>query len=230
MTYALPLDYSSANTSNLANLGTGSFAFVSALGQVAYADSELMDGQHKLQSVVSRNRVEVEERSISNQEIFNGTKSEYLEMPAGVVEDSYLQISSPRLVQIINSQRPARIRLPTYQIIEQWEGRVVAIADATFDVELIAVDRRTGQRKVEKSFFTTFDKSEISSDDFGLFRVGALLMFTIGYEDMAGRRTRMMRIVFRRVPSLSKQKIEELDLLAVDDLRMLKDLMVDGGE
>ena len=85
--------------------------------------------------------------------------------------------------------------------IQEWAGRVIAIADDTFDARLR--DLTNGGREV-----ATIGLNEISREDRAELQVGSLFHWVIGQETVSGTLSNVSRIVFLNSPRLTKRDLE----------------------
>ena len=119
--------------------------------------------------------------------------------------------------------RPAERKITRSAFVSQqiWEGRVEALRDGYFSARLFNQTEGSGEAEAE------FDIAEVSPDDRGLVRPGALFTWHLGkdqvlYETPAGVREGQIRksavIVFRRLPKWTRRDLDavkaEVDELA----------------
>ena len=89
--------------------------------------------------------------------------------------------------------------------LAEWEGYVEDIGDEIFEAYLIAV------RNVADDVYTSaeFPLDELSDDDRANIKIGAVFRWVIGYlRTTGGTKTRVSRIVFRRMPAWSEREIK----------------------
>jgi len=105
------------------------------------------------------------------------------------------------------------VRLPrasplpyTFELRQQWEGVVTRIARDEFSVVLRDISA-TGSPELE----AILPIEEVSEEDVPLLAEGAVLYWTIGYEQtLTGQRKRVSIIRFRRLPSWTRKDIARL--------------------
>lgn len=88
--------------------------------------------------------------------------------------------------------------------INKWKGEVTVIEDDEF--EAIITDLTEGGTKEE----ITFSFEDVSEDDRELIQEGAIFYWKIGYHVIRGMRMKGSIIKFRRMPKLSKRKIDQM--------------------
>lgn len=100
-------------------------------------------------------------------------------------------INPPRIIPSHQLERKA------FKIIQEWEGYVVAIGDATFTAQL--VDMTAGDtRPKEKAEFLIED---LSNDDKPLLQEGSVFRWLIVYNNYRGTKERVSVLYFRNQPA-----------------------------
>lgn len=90
------------------------------------------------------------------------------------------------------------------EILQEWEGVVTAVEKDTFTAELVDL---THDRQSHEEADLPID--DLSSDDRQLVEVGSVFRWMIGYQIKPhGSRSRVSRIVFRRLPVWTEEEIE----------------------
>lgn len=113
-----------------------------------------------------------------------------------------VKISQPHLFPQIPVYFPR-----SFQLLQQWEGRVEEINSDTF-VAIISDKTNVDNSDEEVEIFF----SEIEREDLSFVRPGALFYWSVGYEDGRGvPRQRVSRICFRRLPGLTTRDIERAE-------------------
>jgi len=96
------------------------------------------------------------------------------------------------------------------EVKQQWAGVVIAIDPETFTVQL---NDKTNPENPDE--IITLDKEEVDQSEQSLITLGALLYWHIGYRWSAKMsKERFSKIRFRRLPSWSKQELDEAKLQA----------------
>jgi hypothetical protein len=111
----------------------------------------------------------------------------------------------PELSQTKETAR--RARLP----IQEWEGYATEVTEDGFTaqrVDLTAEDELPTEE-------ADFSMEDVSDPDLRLLREGAVFRWTIGYEkSVSGTKTRISRIVFRRLPQWTTKELVSADRTA----------------
>jgi hypothetical protein len=111
----------------------------------------------------------------------------------------------PELPQI---KEPARRALLP---IQEWEGYVTEVTEDRFTAQLVDLTAE-GDLPTEEADFSMED---VSDPDLRLLRQGAVSRWTIGYEkSVSGTKTRISRIVFRRLPQWTRKELASADRIA----------------
>lgn len=109
-----------------------------------------------------------------------------------------------RFRQPLPSIRAVDAHLSSFHMLQQWEGKVVAVSKDAF-VAIIA--NRTSPENPQEE--VEIELSEISQDDISLVKPGSFFYWAVGYEDAPGiPRQRVSRIRFRRLPGWTAQEIK----------------------
>jgi hypothetical protein len=86
--------------------------------------------------------------------------------------------------------------------LQEWEGMVIERRENALRVRLVDKTRPAAEEEAE------INLNEISPQDRGLIKTGAVFYWSIGYHDSAsGQRTRQSVIVFRRLPAWTDSEI-----------------------
>lgn len=92
-----------------------------------------------------------------------------------------------------------------FQLLQLWEGKVIRVGKDNFTA--ILMDKSNPSKPEEE---VIIDLQEVSEDDLPLLRPGAILYWSIGYEEDLGRpRQRVSRIRLRRLPGWTKRELDE---------------------
>lgn len=111
----------------------------------------------------------------------------------------------PELPQIKEPVR--RALLP----IQEWEGYVTEVAKNGFTAQLVDLNAEDDLPTEEADFSI----EDVSDPDLRLLREGAVFRWTIGYEkSVSGTKTRISRIVFRRLPQWTRKELVSADRTA----------------
>lgn len=93
------------------------------------------------------------------------------------------------------------------QALQEWEGYVISIGEATFHARLFDKTHRSEVEEEEGEFLI----EDLSEADRRLLAEGAIFRWVIGYlRDVGGSKRRVSQIVFRRLPAWTKH-----DLLSI---------------
>jgi hypothetical protein len=105
------------------------------------------------------------------------------------------------LASIARSQlvSPSRSR---FELLQQWEGTVVAVGEDSFEVTLKDL---TTQSNPEESAELLLE--DVGEGDRQLLEPGAVFYWSVGYEDTPRGRERKSIIRFRRLPGWGKQQL-----------------------
>jgi len=97
----------------------------------------------------------------------------------------------------------------------QWEGTVTQISADEFSVVLRDIMNPGGEE-----YDAVFSIDEVADDDRGLLKEGAILYWTIGYEQRRGGRRRYSELRLRRLPAWSRADLArvERESRELDDL------------
>lgn len=101
-----------------------------------------------------------------------------------------------------------QIALPIVVIVplQEWEGYVAEIGDADFTVALVDITR--GDKHVSET--AVIPLKELSQKDAADLSLGQIFRWVIGYEySMSGEKTTVSHIVFRDLPRLTDEDMEE---------------------
>jgi len=101
-------------------------------------------------------------------------------------------------------ESPSKSKLNNFIVINQWKGEVIACNSKEFDA--IIIDLKEGGTKEE----ITFSIDDVSEDDRNLIQEGAIFYWEIGYHVFRGTRMKASKLKFRRMPPLSRRKIDQL--------------------
>ena len=87
---------------------------------------------------------------------------------------------------------------------QKYEGIVIEIKESSFIARLRNLSSDSPDEEAE------FNKEDLSKEDISLLKSGAIFYWNIGYRDMiGGQRIACHMINFRRLPVLTRQKIEK---------------------
>lgn len=90
--------------------------------------------------------------------------------------------------------------------LQEWEGYVVEIGDADFTVALVDITR--GDKHVSET--AVIPLKELSQKDAADLSLGQIFRWVIGYEySKSGEKTTVSHIVFRDLPRLTDEDMEE---------------------
>ncbi len=111
-----------------------------------------------------------------------------------------------------------RPRMPRFELLQQWEGCVVAVGADSFDATLRDLTRPSNPaERVE------LDIAELSRSDRLRLTPGAVFYWSIGYDtSVTGQTSRVSRIQIRRLPRWTGAEIQEARTEAVEMLRRLR--------
>ena len=101
------------------------------------------------------------------------------------------------------TERPGDMQI---EPVQEWEGHVVAMDNEAFVAHL--VDLTAGGTYAEEEAIIPY--TEVSAEDAGRMRIGAIFRWTIGYEwSPDGTRNCVSRIVFPDAPRMTRADLEE---------------------
>ena len=94
----------------------------------------------------------------------------------------------------------------SFSPLQEWEGYVIAISDDQFKVRLVSITGGPTSDTEE----VALPISDLSQEERGLLKLGAVLRWVIGYEiTKSGRRRKASQIVVRQLPKWTKRELEE---------------------
>jgi hypothetical protein len=95
--------------------------------------------------------------------------------------------------------------------IQEWEGYVTEVTEDGFTAQLVDLTAEDELPTEEADF----SMEDVSDPDLRLLREGAVFRWTIGYEkSVSGTKTRISRIVFRRLPQWTTKELVSADRTA----------------
>lgn len=104
--------------------------------------------------------------------------------------------------------KSSQIALPIVVMVplQEWEGYVAEIGDLDFTVALVDITR--GDKHVSET--AVIPLKELSQKDAADLSLGQIFRWVIGYEySMSGEKTTVSHIVFRDLPRLTDEDMEE---------------------
>lgn len=100
----------------------------------------------------------------------------------------------------------SRARTPvTFHALQEWEGYVLDVTMDDFTARLMDL---TTQSSIEEEE-AVIPLCEISDEDIRRMKRGSIFRWVIGYENKGGTKRRVSQIVFRDLPVLTKQDMDE---------------------
>ena len=116
------------------------------------------------------------------------------------------QLAAGPLIRLVRGHAPHR----RFQVLQHWEGVVIAVEDDMIRAELIDLgDRRQPVETVGVPI------AEVPAPDRPLLSPGRVFYWSIGFEHSAGGQLRRVsEIRFRRTPEWSQHKIELIEAAA----------------
>ena len=110
-----------------------------------------------------------------------------------------------RTVEAIFPRRVNRVWRSSFQKLQEWEGYVVDVSNASFTARLIDITNRSPIENEE----ATIPLDEVSPLDRDRISEGSVFRWVIGFERRAGgSRRRISQIVFRDPPRFTHQDIK----------------------
>ena len=102
------------------------------------------------------------------------------------------------------SARPAPAA--SFHALQEWEGYVLSIDTTSFVARLVDVTTGASHEAEE----AVIPRAELSDDDDAGMRVGSIFRWVIGYErSSAGTKKRVSQIVFRDLPAITSNDLQE---------------------
>lgn len=109
------------------------------------------------------------------------------------------------------ASKPSDVAVWSFRAEQEWEGVVADIDSETFVAQLFDVTAGSKVANEEAEFLL----SDVSADDFGLLRVGAVFRWSVGYNRTpAGTRQRASQLHFRRMPAWHRRELKQSRLRA----------------
>ncbi len=94
--------------------------------------------------------------------------------------------------------------LERFIVLQSWEGCVLSVGSDSFVARLVDPKHIRPDEEAE------FDLGELTEDDRSLLESGAIFYWSIGYYDnSSGQRMRASEIRFRRLPTWTREELEE---------------------
>lgn len=110
----------------------------------------------------------------------------------------------------------ATVPTPTLHALQEWEGYVVEIGENEFVARLIDL---TADSAVEEEE-AIIPLAEISDRDAGSIQLGSIFRWVIGYErSPSGTKKRVSYIVFRDLPVVTKDDVQDGQVWAAEVIR-----------
>lgn len=120
------------------------------------------------------------------------------------IESGGLSDQLKSLNQIVSDSHKSPPML-NFVALQEWEGYVTEIFEDSFSA--ILVD--TTLEETEPGEQAEFDIEEISNHGQSLLKVGAVFVWTIGYNTVGSTKQRSSQIVFRNLPAFSEKELGE---------------------
>ena len=98
---------------------------------------------------------------------------------------------------------PKQIVIP-FVPLQEWEGYVQSVGDDEFTASLLDLTNNSKAEDEEADF----PIDDLTEDDKGLLKPGAVFRWLIGYRSIGGTKERISRIVFRRLPQWTKRDLQ----------------------
>jgi len=120
-----------------------------------------------------------------------------------ISEAERTSLKQAQLAPQVPEQRSAHVG--SYHALQEWEGHVTAIADASFVAELVDVTR-AARLPEEQAEIPLAELSYLQKEN---LRLGSVFRWAIGYQTLpSGEKQRVSRLVFRQLPQWTKAELD----------------------
>ena len=114
---------------------------------------------------------------------------------------------------------PSREAAATFHASQEWQGYVVEIGATSFIARLVDVTAGSTYEQEE----ATIPLAELSDEDSATIKLGSVFRWVIGYErSMTGNKKRVSQIVFRDLPTITKNDLKNSEKWALNTIQVFK--------